>query len=416
MHPPHRRARAFRATLYLPALAIATTTALGAQARPTSPSPSLPPVVSRVEKPDSVAFTAAHLRSIVVPAGFRVGVFAEGVGNARMMVLADDGTVYITRPKTGDVVALRDADGDGRSDGMRTLVSGLPHVHGIALRGGRLYLATPTQLFRADLQPDGTAGTPRLLSDNMPDGGQHPNRTLGFGPDGMLYISVGSTCNSCLEPNPENATMLRMSAEGGPRAIFAKGLRNTVGFAWHPTTGELWGMDNGRDEHGDDFPPEELNRIEESGDYGWPFCLADRKPDRQQFPNPPGGATHEKYCAPTKDPVLTYTAHSAPMAFVFYGGEQFPRSYNGDAFVALRGSWNRVPVSGHKIVRVRFEEGRPVRIEDFMTGFLEQGGRARFARPAGLLVARDGSLLVSDDMNGVIYRVTAETEARHSSP
>jgi glucose/arabinose dehydrogenase len=359
-----------------------------------------------VEKPESVAFTPARLRALRVPAGFRVAVFAEGAGNARMMAVADDGTVYLTRPKSGDVVALRDRDGDGRADEMRPVVTGLPHVHGIALRAGRLYLATPTQVHVADRAPDGTAGTPRLLSDDLPDGGQHPNRTLGFGPDGMLYVSVGSTCNACLEPNPENATMLRMRPEGGPRAIYAKGLRNTVGFGWHPTTGELWGMDNGRDERGDDYPPEELNRIAENADYGWPFCLADRVPDRQQFPNPPGGLTHEQYCARTTAPAARYTAHSAPMALAFYTGQQFPAAYQGDAFVALRGSWNRVPVSGHSVVRVRFANGRPVRIEEFLTGFLTTGGRQRFARPAGVAVARDGALLVSDDMNGVIYRVS----------
>jgi glucose/arabinose dehydrogenase len=386
----------------LPLLTLAATTPASAQPRLDAP----PPVVSRVAKPESVAFTPARLRALRVPAGFRVAVFAEGAGNARMMAVADDGTVYLTRPKSGDVVALRDRDGDGRADDMRPVVTGLPHVHGIALRAGRLYLATPTQVHVADRAPDGTVGAPRVLSNDLPDGGQHPNRTLAFGPDGMLYVSVGSTCNACLEPNPENATMLRMRPEGGPRTIFAKGLRNTVGFGWHPATGELWGMDNGRDEHGDDFPPEELNRITETADYGWPFCLADRVPDRQQFPNPPGGLTHEQYCARTTGPAARYTAHSAPMALAFYTGQQFPAAYQGDAFVALRGSWNRVPASGHSVVRVRFANGRPVRIEEFLTGFLTTGGRQRFARPAGVAVARDGALLVSDDMNGVIYRVS----------
>lgn len=400
-----------RHTCAVSMLVVLAVAPLGAQRRFDTP----PPVRSSVVKPESVAFSPTRLRALTVPAGFRVAVFAAGAGNARMMVVADDGTVYLTRPKSGDVAALRDRDGDGRSDEMKVVVTGLPHVHGIALREGRLYLATPTQVFVADRQPDGTVGTPRLLSDDMPDGGQHPNRTLGFGRDGMLYISVGSTCNACLEPNPENATMLRMRADGGPRTIFAKGLRNTIGFAWHPTTGELWGMDNGRDEHGDDFPPEELNRITENADYGWPFCLADKVPDRQQFPNPPGGETHEQYCARTVAPAARYTAHSAPIALAFYTGRQFPAAYQGDAFVALRGSWNRAPASGHKVVRVRFENGRPIRIENFLTGFLMPGGRQRFARPAGVVVASDGALLVSDDMNGVIYRVSHGTGSQSSA-
>jgi glucose/arabinose dehydrogenase len=195
-----------------------------------------------------------------------------------------------------------------------------------------------------------------------------------------------------------------MRTEGGERSVFARGLRNTIGFAWHPETRELWGMDHGSDWRGDDQPPEELNRLVEGADYGWPLCFGDRKPD----PLFDSQKVKDKveHCRKTQPPALGYQAHSAPIAMVFYGGAQFPADHRNDAFVAMHGSWNRVPATGYKVARVHFEHGRPVRFEDFLTGFLVEDGRGHFGRPAGLAVTRDGALLVSDDTNGIIYRVS----------
>jgi glucose/arabinose dehydrogenase len=204
--------------------------------------------------------------------------------------------------------------------------------------------------------------------------------------------------------------MLRVRPDGSQRAIYARGLRNTIGFAWHPQTRELWGMDNGSDWRGDDIPPEELNRIVEGGNYGWPFCYGDRVVDRYLNPEPKG-MTREQYCARTLPPALIYEAHSAPLNLVFYTAGQFPAEYRNDAFVTMRGSWNRLPPVGYKIVRIRFQNGRPERFEDFLTGFLFDEGQSFFGRPAGMAIARDGSLLFSDDTNGVIYRI-AYREAR----
>ncbi len=368
-------------------------------------------VVGHVLTPEKRAFDESLLKRLRLPAGFQIGVFAKDIGNPRMIAVGADGTVYVTRRQQGDVIALRDRNGDGKADDRRTIVSGIEQIHGIAIKDNRLYLSPPTKLLVADIKPDGSVSTPREIINDLPDGGQHPNRTLGFSPDGMLYINVGSSCNACRETNPEHAAMLRVRPDGTNRTIFATGLRNTLGFDWHPQTRELWGMDHGSDWRGDDIPPEELNRLTEGGDYGWPFCYGKRVVDTVQNAEPEG-MTRAAYCAKTVPTVLDYTSHSAALDFIFYNATQFPADYRGDAFVAMRGSWNRNPPSGYKVVRVKFENGKPVRFEDFVTGFLLEDGREQFARPVGLAIARDGSLLLTEDDNGVIYRISYQSPQR----
>lgn len=355
--------------------------------------------------PQQLEFDESLLQQLQVPAGFRIDVFAKDLGNPRMLAVAPDGTVYVTRREQGDVLALLDSNQDGRADEIRTVASGYKYINGITIYQNRLYFVTDRQLYAADLQSPGVIGEPQELINDLPDAGQHPNRTLAFGPDGLLYITVGSTCNACDETNPESATLLRAQPDGSNRTIYATGLRNTIGFGWHPETGELWGMDHGSDWRGNEQPPEELNLIAEGADYGWPFCYADRRPD-VYLPANPTGTTKEEYCANTEPPVLTYTAHSAPLAMTFYTASQFPEEYRNDAFVTMRGSWNRNPPSGYKVVRVRYENGKPVEFEDFITGFLNEEQLTQFGRPVGLAIAPDGSLLFTDDTNGVIYRVS----------
>jgi glucose/arabinose dehydrogenase len=345
------------------------------------------------------------VRLITLP-GFKVNVYAEGLENPRMIAVGEDDRLYITLKKAGKVVSLKDNNGDGRADDQKEIASGLKDVHGITIRNNKIYLATPTELYDADLHSNGNITTPRKLLNDLPDGGQHPNRTMAFGPDGKLYVSVGSTCNACKEPNKEHATMLVMDADGKNRKVFAKGLRNTVGFDWHPQTKELWGWDHGSDMRGDNIPPEELNKIEEGKDYGWPFVWGNREIDRVMA-QAPDDKTKEEYARETEPAVLTYTAHSAPMAFKFYNGNQFPAEYRNTAFMAFRGSWNRNPPSGYKIANVRFNaDGRPVEVRDFITGFLSSNGTEQFGRLAGVAVGNDGSLYFTDDHNGIVYKVT----------
>jgi glucose/arabinose dehydrogenase len=357
-----------------------------------------------------------HLR---LPPGFRISLFATGLGRPRMMEVAPDGTVLVTRRDVGDVLALRDADGDGVAELRHTFLSGLPGVHGIDIHQGQVYLASQTTLWRSPL----AAPQAEVLVSGLPDGGQHPNRMLRFAPDGSMVVSVGSSCNDCAEDNQlERGTLIRYSADGRQREVIANGLRNTIGYDWHPATRALWGMDHGSDFRGETLPPEELNLIEPGRNYGWPICYADRQVDgmTQALPErmalKPGRRepigrpmAREDYCARTEPARLTLAAHSAPLAMRFYRGEAFPSSHRHDAFVALHGSWNRrVPV-GYAVARVRFDAaGMPLGAEDFVSGFFHARSGAVYGRPAGIAIAADGALLVSDDLNGAVYRITAD--------
>lgn len=355
-------------------------------------------------KPDKVPATGERIAGLKAPQGFEVKAFAKDLQNVRIIAVAPSGDIYVSRRDQGDVLLLKDANEDGVLDEAPRTVAHRPSVHGLAIGDGHLYMATATEVFRAPLNPDGSLGAIERIINDLPDGGQHPNRTLAFGPDGMLYISVGSSCNACNESNPEHATLLRASPDGKSRTIFASGLRNTLGFAWDPKTGELWGMDHGIDFLGDDVQPEELNHIVKGKQYGWPHIWGKNGQNPQS--TPPGEITKAQWAQMSEPMVLGYTAHAAPMQLVFYTGSQFPAAYRGDAFVTMRGSWNRKPASGYEVVRIRFRNGQPVTFEPFLSGFLTDGGQKHIARPVGLAVTRGGALLVGDDANGGIYRVS----------
>ena len=345
--------------------------------------------------------------SLRVPDGFRVDLVARELGNARMLAVSDSGTVYLTRRAEGDAQMLVDADGDGVFEGRRTVVS-RPNLHGIAIAGRTMYLVTIKDLYSAPILADGTLGALTLIVDDLPDAGQHANRTVAVGPDGMLYISVGSTCNACEENNPENATLVRMKPDGTGRQVFASGLRNTIGFDWNPRTGQLWGLDHGVDWLGDDQQSSEINRIDQNKTYGWPYILGKEGLENPQD-RPPAGLTMADWRAMTTLPVLGWTAHSAPMQMAFDRGTDFPAAMQGDVFAAYRGSWNREAPSGYEVVRIHFgTDGQAVAVEPFVTGWLKtvDGQIGWTGRPTGLAFEPSGAMLVTDPENGALYRVS----------
>ena len=354
-------------------------------------------------------FLPQMVKLLKVPEGWNVSIAASGLGKPRMMYSAPNGNLYVTRRDAGDVLLLKDADKDGKFESLVTVLYEFKGVHGITVKDGFMYLCNNQQLRRYPLHADGTLGQMELLISDLPNGGQHPNRTIAFGPDGMLYITVGSMCNDCKESDKEAATILQVDPRTWKRSIFASGLRNTIGFDFHPATGEMWGMDNGGDGKGNRWPPEELNLITKNGNYGFPFAYGKREVDQTR--EDPAGDIKESIVATTVPSILELPAHMAPIDFKFLGSKKgIPAALSNDALVTWHGSWNRSKPVGFKVQLVHFENGLAVSATDFMTGFLKTGfpmfsRKARFGRPAGLAITNDGTIYVSDDANGVIYAI-----------
>jgi glucose/arabinose dehydrogenase len=343
---------------------------------------------------------SADLSTIRLPSGFAIDFFAKDLGNARFMTLDPQGTLLVSVPRAGRVIALPDDNHDGRADAIVPVVENLELPHGLAFLDGRLYVAETGRIVRFDYDPATrrARGAPTVIVPDLPARGIHWTRTIAFGPDRRLYVSVGSSCNSCEERDPRRAAITRYDLEGRSGAPFGTGLRNAVGIAFRPGTPELWATVNGRDWLGDDRPSEYVTRVEEGGFYGWPYChwilagsLAD--PDL-------GAGDH---CKAARRPSFLYQAHTAPLGLAFYAGSQFPPEYRGDLLVALHGSWNRSVPVGYKVIRVKLGGATPT-AEDFATGWLA-GGRS-WGRPVDLVVAPDGALLVSDDSLGAVYRIS----------
>ncbi|WP_460672971.1 PQQ-dependent sugar dehydrogenase [Larkinella ripae] len=381
---------------------------IGAQIPETNKEPTSASIQGNVFEPALVDATDERVAQLQLPAGFRIAKFADKLVKPRMLAISASGNVYVTSREAGTVTLLRDTNGDGKSD-QSVEVAKIKAVHGITIHQDKMYMVSVKEVYRADIDPnDGTLKNQQQLINNLPDGGQHPNRTIGFGPDGLMYLTVGSTCNACAEPNAEHATILRANADGGNRIVFANGLRNTIGFGWHPETKELWGLDHGIDWLGDEQQKEELNLIKQGAFYGWPYIYGDGS--YNPHPRPMGDTTYAQILAKTTLPSLSYEAHAAPLGMVFYTGTGqtggFPAEYQNDVFATMRGSWNRAKPSGYKVVRIHFEGGKPTRVDDFVTGFLVNNNQAQFGRPVGIATMPDGSFLFTDDNNGVIYRVS----------
>lgn len=335
-----------------------------------------------------------------LPDGFIVEELVTGVPNARSMALGDDGTLFVSTRRAGDVYAVRNAF-SGNPE-VLTIAEDLKLPNGIAFRDGDLYVATMSRLLRFDAIEErlDAPGEPEVVDAALPvEGKLHAWKYLAFGPDDKLYVSLGAPCNVC--DKPDLATMLRMNADGSEREIYAYGIRNSVGFAWHPETGELWFSDNGRDMMGDDVPPCELNRITTRGQhFGFPFCHG------ATIRDPEFGDLGR--CEDAIAPAQELAPHSAPLGISFYTGEMFPDDYTNKVFIAEHGSWNRSEAAGktgYRVTLVRLEDSEAVSYEPFLEGFLTESDEP-LGRPADVLTAPDGALLVSDDLRGVIYRIS----------
>jgi glucose/arabinose dehydrogenase len=332
--------------------------------------------------------------ALVVRRGFRVNVFADGLDGVRFMTVGPDRQVYASITRSGRVVALPDADGDGRADTVRTVIDGLNGPHGLAFRGDTLYVAEENRVIRL-IPPDRRV---EVVVPDLPSGGGHSTRTILFRDDDLL-VSVGSSCNLCDERDPRRAAIVRYALDGTGERLFATGLRNSVGLALQPETSELFATNNDRDRLGDDRPPDRVNVIQDRGWYGWPECYLPGTPN----PEYEGRATR---CDQAIGPVIRFPAHSAPLGLAFYTGSTFLEEYQGDLFVALHGSWDRSFPTGYKVVRIPMNGAQPTGDpQDFVTGW--QIGRRWWGRPVDVLVAPDGSLLISDDFGGRVFRVSS---------
>ncbi len=337
---------------------------------------------------DEAARRPLDLGELQVPPGFEVSIYARNLGRARMLAFSPAGVLFVS-DLDGRIRAIPEP---GRA---LTFASGLRQPHGLAFRGNDLYVAETHRIivYRNATQPSLTGGPPEFVADLPSSGGGHSTRTILWDRDGRLIATSGSTCNICTESDVRRAAAIRFNADGSGMEVFSRGLRNTVGMAVHPVTGEIWSVDNGGDGLGDNVPPEEVNILRLGLDYGWPRCYA-------------GGGRYPGYsgsCAGSAEPELAMQAHSAPLGIGFYTGDGFPARYKNDAFVAFHGSWNRSVPTGYKVVRVMASSGRAAGLEDFLTGFLR--GTTTSWRPVHAIEGPDGALYVSDDANGVVYRV-----------
>jgi glucose/arabinose dehydrogenase len=375
---------------------------------------------------------ANGVADIQLPAGFKIEVFAdintkngEQLSGPRMMAFDAKGNLYVSVVASHRVVMLPDHNRDGVADEIVTVAHDLNAPQGIAFIGDTLLIANQDGVVKVN-QTHGSWTKPQAFISNLPTGG-HTLKNVKLGPDGFLYINVGSSCNVCLENEPMRATILRYTIEGKPAgalvtlgrhqqsAIFARGLRNSQGFAWHPVTGAMYATNNGADNRSnalggavdDEVPPEHLNKIEAGKHYGWPHCWGGSKEIGTQIedPNFKGSVG---FCETTQAPVVSFKSHTTPIGISFLDKTNWPSAYRADAIVALHGSWNRKQPAGYQLMRVKFKANEPTEVEDFATGWLKN--QQAWGRPVDVAVGADGALYVSDDKANIIYRVSYKSK------
>lgn len=343
----------------------------------------------------------SRLASVRLPEGFRISFFAKDVPGARSLAQSESGVIYVGTRRSDKVYAVVDDDQDGHADRVFVVASGLRSPNGVAWRDGALYVADISQILRFDDIDNRLEDPPPpvVIRDDYPTEGHHGWKFLRFGPDGWLYAQVGAPCNICLPDDEIFATITRLRPDGSDREIYARGVRNSVGFDFHPDDGALWFTDNGRDRLGDNRPPDELNRAPEPGlHFGYPYCHGG------DIPDPEFG--DQRRCAEFTPPAGKLGPHVAPLGLRFYTGDMFPESYRNQIFVAEHGSWNRSQKIGYRVTLVRLDGNRVIEYVPFAEGWLE--GDDEWGRPVDVMVLPDGSLLVSDDKVGAIYRIIYE--------
>ncbi len=340
------------------------------------------------------------LDKIKLPAGFSISVFAE-VDNARSLAISPNGTIFVGNRNEDKVYAIKDTDGDGKADKKWTIASGLNMPNGVAFRNGDLYVAEVNRIhkFSGIESKLDNPGKSQVIYDKYPTEAHHGWKYIAFGPDGKLYVPVGAPCNICESKDPVYASITRMNPDGTGVEVFASGIRNTVGFTWHPTTKQIWFTDNGRDMMGDDIPPCELNTAPKEGlHFGYPYCHGGTIKD-DEFGN-------KRPCSDFVKPAQNLGAHVAPLGLKFYTGKMFPAEYRNQIILAEHGSWNRSKKSGYKLSLVKVDaNSKTTSYTPFATGWLDDASQKVWGRPVDVLLLPDGSMLVSDDQANVIYRI-----------
>ena len=339
-----------------------------------------------------------RLTQIKLPEGFYIRVYAKGVPGARSLNLSPNGTLFVGTRSNSRVYALRDEDGDHKAERVIILASGLNRPNGVAFKDGDLYVAEVSRILRyRDIEAHlDNPPQPEIVNDAFPTDRSHGWKFIRFGPDDLLYVPVGAPCNICASPDPY-ASIGRLDPSTGDFEVVARGVRNSVGFDWHPETGEMWFTENGRDHLGDDMPPDELNRVTADGQhFGYPYCHG------TDIADPEFG--DQRGCDEFVPPVQELGPHVAALGMRFYRGNMFPAEYRNQIFIAEHGSWNRSSKIGYRLTLVRLDPDGTVRYEPFAEGWLQ--GESNWGRPVDVLVMPDGSLLVSDDQAGLIYRIS----------
>lgn len=353
----------------------------------------------------SLSFTTARaetkipLSMLQLPPGFKVELYAIGLPNARSLARGAKGTIFVGTRTAGSVYALVDQDQDQRADQVYTIARGLRSPNGVAFKDGALYVAEISRIWRFDNIEDNLSAVPKpvLITDQLPDNGWHGWKFIAFGPDGKLYVPIGAPCNVCESPDERFAAIHTLDVRSKALKLFASGVRNTVGFDWHPQTRNLWFTDNGRDGLGDNVPPDELNRAPRPGyHFGFPYCHG------RDLEDPEFGAEYE--CKNFTPPAQELDAHAASLGMRFYTGAMFPEEYKNQIFIAEHGSWDRSTKIGYRVSLVRLQGNKAVSYETFASGW--EVGEKAWGRPVDVLVMPDGALLVSDDLRGVVYRIS----------